>query len=263
MPDRKINNRKGRLFLYYGWNRSAYSKSDIHFKGNGYNFTLNHVVAHDRPTAFDPLVYFNPAEITIPQYQYRLGYYISDKYSISFGFNHMKYVMDANQTVKISGSINTPEAGLYNGTYNQQNIKLTKDFLEFEHTNGLNYLDLNFDRTETLWIDSRQRAALSMVAGVGIGILYPKSDVKLFGNGNDQWHVASYGVSSHVALRLEFLKNMFVQMQLEGGYINMPDIITTGEPSARAKQNFFYEEETLMIGSYIRLLNRDKKRHKD
>jgi hypothetical protein len=256
--DSRFIHRKGKLFLYYGWNRSTYSTSDIQFKGSGYNFTLDNVVAHDRPTHFDPKVYFNPTKITIPQYQYRVGYYINDKYSISWGFNHMKYVMDGYQTVKINGTINTPEAGVFNGSYDNQDIVLEKDFLTFEHTNGLNYLNFNLDRIETLWVGKHQRMSLSAVAGVGAGFMYPKSDVRLFGTELDKWHVAGYGVSTLVALRFEFLKNMFVQAQLEGGYINMPDILTTGNSSARAKQHFLYLEETVVIGGYIPLFTKQK-----
>jgi hypothetical protein len=246
----KTIHRKGRLFFYFGWNWSNYSTSDITFKGDGYNFTLKDVRANDRPTAFDPKVYFNPAKLSIPQYQYRIGYYITDKYAFSWGFNHMKYVMDAYQTVKITGTINTPEGGEYNGTYTNEDIELNKDFLQFEHTNGLNYLDFNFDRTETLWVSKNRKTNLSAILGIGAGIMYPKSDIKLFNKGVDRWHLAGFGVSSQVALRFDFLKNMFVQAQLDGGYINMPDILTTGELHARAKQKFLFIEKTVMIGGY-------------
>lgn len=256
--DSRFVNRKGKLFFYYGWNRSSYTTSDIHFKGSGYNFTLDKVIAHDRPTEFDPNVYLNPTKITIPQYQYRVGYYINDKYSISWGFNHMKYVMDRYQTVKINGTIDTPEAGKYNGIYDNQDIVLSEDFLTFEHTNGLNYLNFNLDRIETFWVGKQQRMSLSALFGVGVGMMYPKSDVKLFGQRLDEWHIAGYGVSSLLALRFEFFKNMFIQAQLEGGFINMPDILTTGDYQARAKQHFYYLEETVTIGGYIPLSRKQK-----
>lgn len=261
--DKSLNrllDRRGKFFMYFGWNRSRYSKSDIHFHGTGYDFTLKNVVAHDRPTPFNLIRYANPLTMTIPQYQYRIGYYINNKFAISLGFNHMKYVMDSLQTLEINGFIDTPEAGPYNGSYQHQNIKVTKDFLTFEHTNGLNYIDVNFDRTETIWESRQKKISLSAVMGVGAGILYPKSDVRLFGAERDHWHVAGYGFSSHMALRFEFLTNMFIQAQMEGGYINMPDIITTQDIHARADQHFLYFEGTAMIGSYFRLF---KKRNRN
>ena len=41
---------KGTMFVFWGWNRAGFTKSDIHFTGNGYDFTLHDVVAHDRPS---------------------------------------------------------------------------------------------------------------------------------------------------------------------------------------------------------------------
>lgn len=36
--------KKGQMFVFWGWNRAGFSNSDIRFKGNGYDFTLNNVV---------------------------------------------------------------------------------------------------------------------------------------------------------------------------------------------------------------------------
>ena len=36
----KQESNKGKIFVYWGWNQSAYTQSDIHFKGDEYNFTL-------------------------------------------------------------------------------------------------------------------------------------------------------------------------------------------------------------------------------
>ena len=35
---------KGKIFVYWGWNRGYYSNSDIHFTGDGYDFILEDVV---------------------------------------------------------------------------------------------------------------------------------------------------------------------------------------------------------------------------
>jgi hypothetical protein len=43
---------KGELFMYWGWNRAAFSSSDIQFSGDNYDFILGDVIAHDRQTPF-------------------------------------------------------------------------------------------------------------------------------------------------------------------------------------------------------------------
>ena len=53
----KIN--KGKVFVYWGGNRANYSKSDINFRGNRYNFTLKNIVADDKPKGYH-IDYINP-----------------------------------------------------------------------------------------------------------------------------------------------------------------------------------------------------------
>lgn len=47
--------------------------------------------------------YINPAKWPIPRLNFRAGYFISGKYSISLGWDHMKYVAADIQTVKMQG----------------------------------------------------------------------------------------------------------------------------------------------------------------
>jgi hypothetical protein len=92
---------------FFGDGTEQFSKSDIHFKGNGYDFVLHNVVAHDRPSdlSWD---YINPKEVSIPQFNFRYGYFIKDNLAIVIAQDHMKYVMDQNQTVDITGNISDP-----------------------------------------------------------------------------------------------------------------------------------------------------------
>ena len=49
---------KGKFFVYWRWNWASFSKSDIRFKGDNYDFTLQSVKAHDTPSAFTFKKYF-------------------------------------------------------------------------------------------------------------------------------------------------------------------------------------------------------------
>ena len=138
--------------------------------------------------------------------------------------------------------------------YNGEEIPLETDFLTFEHTDGLNYLSFNFDRIDAFWISKNKKYNLNFIEGLGLGMIFPKSNVKLMGDHRDEWHIAGYGISAHIAIRFDFLRHFFIQGQLEGGFINMPDIVTTGINGARASQNFFYFEQMLTFGGYIPLI---------
>jgi hypothetical protein len=74
--------KKGTLFLYWGYNRSAFTRSNLRFSGPDYDFTLHRVSAKDRPSKLD-WVYIKPTTFTIPQYQYRIGYFFKDRVAVS------------------------------------------------------------------------------------------------------------------------------------------------------------------------------------
>ena len=190
--EKKKAGNKGKVFLVWGWNRASYSNSDIQFKGDDYDFTLQEVKAKDRITPFSFKKYINPANISIPQNNYRIGYFFHDNYNISIGNDHMKYVMTNYQTVKIDGNINA--GNKYDGSYSNDDILLTHDFLTFEHTDGLNYVNVEvnrFDSLNALLKINNDDFEFNLTEGIGIGVLYPKTNTTLFGSDKyDEFHVA-------------------------------------------------------------------------
>ncbi|WBX74663.1 hypothetical protein PG913_05685 [Tenacibaculum pacificus] len=252
---KKVTN-KGKFFAYWGWNWSSYSDSDIRFKGDNYDFTLSDVKAQDRQTKFSFNKYFNPANVTIPQTNYRIGYFFKENYTVSIGVDHMKYVMIADQDVKINGDINVGNAK-YDGRYNNDNITLTDDFLTFEHTDGLNYVNVEVKRFDDVshWFGlDLENLQINLTEGIGVGILYPKTNSKLLGNDrNDEFHLSGYGASIGAGVNITFLKHFFVQADLKGGHIYMSDIRTTNNSSDSASQSFFFLENTLLIGGKFNL----------
>jgi hypothetical protein len=91
--------------LYWGYNRAQFSASSIHFTGADYDFILHDVLAKDKPEAFTLNNYFNPKNIWIPQYNYRVGWFFNDRWSFSLGLDHMKYVVVQGQQVALNGTI--------------------------------------------------------------------------------------------------------------------------------------------------------------
>ncbi|MDY0779476.1 hypothetical protein SLH33_01550 [Tenacibaculum sp. IB213877] len=252
--EKKVTN-KGKFFVYWGWNWASYSDSDIRFKGDNYNFTLSNVKAQDRQTPFSFKKYFNPAFVTIPQTNYRIGYFFKENYTVSIGVDHMKYVMINNQDVKINGNINT--GSLYDGIYNDDTINLSEDFLLFEHTDGLNYVNAEVKRFDDVsqWFGlNLENLQINLTEGVGVGILYPRTNTTLLGmERHDDFHLSGYGMSIAAGLNIAFLKHFFIQADLKGGYINMTDIRTTKSISDSASQSFYFFENTILIGGKFRI----------
>jgi len=245
-----VKHNKGRMYIFWGWNRGNYSKSDITFKGDDYYFTLYDVKAEDKPKPFG-IYFFKLDEITIPQTNFRVGYFFHDHYNVALGVDHMKYVMRNDQTVNISGNIN--DGSTYNGIYNNDPIYLDKDFLTFEHTDGLNYVTVEVNRFDTVdnWIGFPvKHIDINLTEGIGVGALYPKTNTKLLGNERyDEFHVSGYGFSAHVGLDLTFYKYFFIQYNFKAGYINMQDIRTTASKTDSASQHFTFFENMWVFGA--------------
>lgn len=259
-PEKYTAHNKGKIFFYWGGNRENYSKSDLHFTGNGYDFTVENAVADDKPKGWS-IDYINPARMTIPQTNFRLGYFITDHYNISVGFDHMKYVMRTGQTANINGVIDLPAdhpGYVYNGTYNNTPTVLAEDFLDFEHTDGLNYINAEFARVDDIsklfCIGNTDIFQVNITEGVGGGILYPRTNAKVLGmKRNDEFHIAGFGVSAKAGLNLTFLKYFFVTGELKGGYIDMYDVRTTHDGPDRAQHHFAFLERVVAFGGIFRI----------
>ena len=248
--NKNIENRKGKITILWGWNRGWYSNSDIHFTGENYDFTLDNVIAKDRQTKFDPAIYFHPRRITIPQTNLRIGYFIKDNYEISVGDDHMKYVVQQNQEVRIDGQIKNTGTN-YDGIYKNDTVKIKDDFLQFEHTDGLNYINLEFRRFDNIF--SYKNIELNIAEGIGIGFLLPRTSSSLLNNERyDQFHLSGYGISSVIAINLNY-KRYFIQSELKGGFINMSDVRTTNNSADKASQHFFFSQANFLIGVTFRL----------
>ena len=258
--ERYTSNNKGKFFISWGGNRETYSKSDIRFKGDGYDFTIKDASAQDKPKGWH-VDYINPTRMTIPQTNLKVGYFISNKYNIAFGVDHMKYVMKRDKYKNVTGYIDLPadeDGSIYNQEFTGDPYLVSKDFLKFEHTNGLNYVYLEFNRfddiSSLLKINNTDKFQINITEGFGAGVLYPKTNTTLLQKERyDEFHIAGYGVSLNVGLNLTFFKYFFIETDLRGGFINMQDIRTTSNTSESASQHFFFLQRVISVGGRFRI----------
>jgi len=254
-PEKFTAHNKGKVYVFWGGNRDNFSKSDIRFKGENYDFTLYDVKAQDKPKGWH-IDYINPSRITIPQTNFRIGYFITDKYNISLGLDHMKYVMYNDRVVRYSGDY--PDRGSFGEAISNGNILLTEDFLLFEHTDGLNYVNAEFSRVDDfskyLSIQDTDKIQINITEGVGMGFLYPKTNTTLMGKErHDDFHVSGYGISAKLGLNITFLKYFFVQTELKVGYINMGSVRTTNSKVDKASHDFYFSETVFALGGIFRI----------
>jgi len=253
------NGQKGEFFLSWGYNWDWYSNSDIHFEGEDYNFELHDVIAKDKQTDWSFDRYFNLGNLTLPQYNLRVGYYISDHYSISLGIDHMKYVVQQGQTAQIFGYIGASGAP-YDGVYDNDDIVIEEGFLEFEHTDGLNYINAEVRRFDELY-SFHKNIQLNMLLGAGFGGIYPKTNTTLINQERyDEFNLAGWGGHLLVGINVTFFRHLFLQTEFKGGFINMPNIRTTQSTSDSANQHFFFGQYNINLGGTINFLENKKKK---
>lgn len=260
-PEPPPRTHKNDFYIYWGWNWDWYTKSDIHFVGTDFDFRLYDVKAVDKQKEFS-IDYFNPTKLTIPQTNFRVGYFLNDKYNISIGFDHMKYVVAQYQDVSISGTIENTLTE-YNGVYDNDEIEINPNFLLMEHTDGLNYINVELRRMDKI-VNLQQwnmgNIEINFIEGAGIGVLFPKSDVTLLSRErNDEFHVAGYGMGSNIGVNITFFNHFFIQGEMKGGFINMPDVRISKNKNEYAKQHFFFLQTNFVIGAHFKLFGYKKK----
>lgn len=281
LETRYLYPRKGKFFVFWGYNRAAYSNSNMNFSGQGYNFNIYDIRATDDPTNFSS-VYFGLTKFTIPQFNYRVGYFLSDKNYVSFGSDHMKYTI-VKQATRLTGTIST---GVNDGVYNNTEVvvgencdannpgpnsldNLPKGFVSgFEHCDGLNDFSFELGRMEQLWISNNHKHAFAFTGSVGLGMVIPDTDADVLGQppkhdmeaGKKAYHLAGYSASATMGLQLDLFNRVFVLARLKGGYINLPDINTTAY-GGKASQHFLFIEPMVVLGYsfYINTKHNHKK----
>jgi opacity protein-like surface antigen len=234
-----------RWSVYWGWNRSNYSKSDIHFTGADHDFTLKNVEATDLQTdiSFKDIYtyYLNPAGMTIPQTNLRLAYQWSADTAIALNLDHMKYVVVQDQSVAINGNI---------GGVNQSGDQvIADDWLNYEHTDGLNIVSLELEKQRQVgWFGSGHRS--KVFATLGLGIVIPKSNVTMHmigQNRNDEFHSAGYSASVGAGVEVDVYKDVFFRSAYKYGYVNLPDVLTSARGD-KASQHFTFNELIVAVG---------------
>jgi hypothetical protein len=240
------------FFITWGYNRTQYENTDIHFQGQDFDFTMKDVSAQDLPTAYEARTYLNPLRFTIPQFDFRVGFFLSEKLSVSAGWDHMKYRITRYQRVTMDGTVSETFSPTYAGIYQNEDFDLIPSFLSMEHTNGLNYVRLGVEWHEQIWQDKAERFHLDAVLGLSIGPVFTWTDSFVLDRRYKNWlHLAGWGVSGQLALRFRYKDTFYVQYQHQNGYIDLSDIIFMDELPNRAEHNVKFNERSICIGAQI------------
>lgn len=251
---KKVSYGKGTLFGYWGYNRSAYTKSNLRLVGQGYDFTLKKATAHDNQSHRIG-EYVDLGNITVPQFNGRIGYYFKNHYALSFGYDHMKYIFDDGNQVFLNGHIDPGIDTIWSGDYNNQPVTTNREHFHYENSNGLNYLHFELMRSDMLYRTKNTRFAISTNFGIGLGGLLSFNDFT-FAQRKDMVTISlsGYAASAHVGLRFEFFNHVFLQAEGSGGFMHQVRVRTRpNDLSAYATQKYGYVMGHLTAGFFLYL----------
>ncbi len=234
------------MYFQWGYNTEWYTKSNIHFSmPNGTDFTLHNAKAKNRPDL--DAIYKKPKDISIPQYNYRLGFYLNKSHSraIELNFDHAKYIVTDGQLVHVSGTIDgKPVDG--------DSILNPQTFLHFEHTDGANWLHINYVHQQTiLMTKNKKHPLINFIWKAGAGINIPRTDFTWRGDRfNNDFHVAGYNISVEAGARIYPLKKFFFEFTAKSGYVRYINALSNSnaQKGIRVRHGFGYLELIGLIG---------------
>ena len=231
------------MYLQWGYNTEWYTNSTIHFKGsvNGvqHDFKIYHARGHNQ-TNFSAL-YKEPMQVSVPQYNYRIGFYLNAQHTRAFelNFDHTKYIVYDNQLLHVKGFIGSDSF--------DKDTSFTGNEMHFEHTNGANFYQINYVRQYTIK-NKKNRKYISALWKGGVGVLIPKTDVTLFGKRLDnRFHVAGYCFGLEGGARIyPFNRHLFFEGTAKAGYADYMNALTVD--GGKATHHFGYFELIGLVG---------------
>lgn len=233
--------KNGSLYFSWGYNTEWYTRSTVHVKqpSLGNNYKLVRVRAHDHP-GWDEGLFSVP--LTIPQYNYRVGYFFNEKQdlAIEINFDHTKYIIADEQDVHIQGQ------------FNGQKVNTTRRFSKKDSSyyylnNGANFLLFNLvKRFRLVQPGPNNNLKLDMLAKAGIGPVIPHVENSFFGQANDPgFQIGGWNTGIETAFRLTAFKYAYLEFAQKFDYARYSHLKVY---EGRARQSFGTYELILSLG---------------
>ena len=201
----KKKERSREFYFSWGYNKEWYTRSNIKINqpllGNDYSFVS--IKGHDNP-GWDKD--FFKKDISIPQYNYRIGLFVNKKKGIAFeiNFDHTKYIF-ADQSARIKG------------TFNKRPIDSTVNFsaangFHYYLNNGANFLLFNIVKRWQWYASKKGNIKIDFLGKVGIGPVIPHVENEFFGQANQPgFQFGGWNMGVETAIRTTLFKYVFLE----------------------------------------------------
>jgi hypothetical protein len=232
--------RKGEFYFSWGYNKEWYTNSDVMVSQPSLNnnYTFVNIQSKDHP-GWDKGI-FNTA-ISIPQYNYRFGYFFNKEKGLAFeiNFDHTKHLIIDGQTARISG------------TLGGRSIDSTINFSEkngfiYYLNNGANFLLFNIVKRWKGYESKGHNFKIDYLGKAGIGPLVPHVENTLFGKANDAgFQIGGWNMGIEAGARATFAKHVYLEFTNKLDYARYSNLKVY---QGTAKQAFGTYELILSLG---------------
>jgi hypothetical protein len=239
-PKKHKKHRTGSIYLSWGYNEEWFTHSTVHIKQDalGNNYDLVEVKGHDHLGWNYHLL---AEQLTIPQYNYRLGYYFNDKQDlgIELNFDHTKYLIVDQQNIHLHGTLNhrpTDTSIFFAG----------QDGFYYYLNNGANFFLVNLVKRVGLYHTNSNKFRLDLTGKAGIGPVIPHVQNSLFNEANDpHFQFGGWNTGIETAVRATFMRYVYLEFSQKVDYARYSNLAIY---DGTAKQNFGTYELILSLG---------------
>ena len=180
-------------------------------------------------------------------YWQTIGFYLNKLHTraIEVNFDHAKYIVTDFQKVKVTGIIDGKPV-------NGDSILNPQTFLHFEHTDGANWLHINYVHQKTLLLKrDNKNPLINFIWKAAAGINIHRTDFTWKGDRlNNNFHIAGYNISAEAGVRIYPLKKIFFEFTGKSGFVRYVNALSNSNDikGIRAKHSFGYFELIGLIG---------------
>lgn len=198
--------KRGEFYFSWGYNTEWYTRSIVKIDqpelGNKYSF--RHVIGRDHRGWDEGLL---SKALTIPQYNYRIGYFFNDKrdLGVEINFDHTKFIFKDGQQAAIKGTLNGK------GVDSTVNFSKANGFYYYLN-NGANFLLFNIVKRWHWHTDKTGKVKIDALAKGGIGPVVPHVENSFFGNANTpHFQIGGWNTGFEGAIRSTFYKHVYLE----------------------------------------------------
>ncbi len=204
--------RSGEFYFSWGYNTEWYTHSNVSVNqpSLGNAFTFVGISGHDHRGWDEGL--FSKA-ISIPQYNYRIGYIFNKKKGLGFelNFDHTKFLFSDNQMTHIKGKMNNHP---FDGQVLFASAGQGADTSSYYYlNNGANFLLFNIVKRWSLLTNKKQTIRIDGFGKFGVGPVIPHVQDKFFDQPENDPHfqLGGWNVGVEGAIRATFFQYVYLE----------------------------------------------------